>query len=138
MASGDISTRKVKSLSTHSLTGPGIFQKLACVKIGDKNGYINQEGEIVINPQFDYARDFSEGLACVKIGDKYGYINQEGEIVINPQFDYARDFSEGLACVKIGDKYGYINQEGEIVINPQFDYARDFQVSVDGDYQPGR
>ena len=60
--------------------------KLARVVIGDKWGYINQEGEIVINPQFDFASFFSEGLARVVIGGKNGYINQEGEIVINPQF----------------------------------------------------
>ena len=34
--------------------------KLAPVEIGDKWGYINQEGEIVINPQFDFAGDFSK------------------------------------------------------------------------------
>ena len=126
---------------------------LACVKIGDKWGYINPKGEIVIKPQFDNRPgDFSEGLAQMKIGDffrsKYGYINRKGKIVINPQFDYAWPFSKGLARVRsgdkygylnhftsvnrvefllrFGDKYGYINPQGEIVIKLQFDDAGSF------------
>ncbi|PSO79918.1 MAG: hypothetical protein BRC51_06045 [Cyanobacteria bacterium SW_12_48_29] len=42
---------------------------------------------MVINPQFDYAGEFSEGLAPIKISDKWGYIDKTGEMVINPQFD---------------------------------------------------
>ena len=71
----------------------GTFSEgLRCVKIGDKWGYINQVGKIVIEPQFDRAEDFSEGLAAIKISDKWGYINHKGEIVIKPQFDDARSF----------------------------------------------
>ena len=111
---------------------------LAAVKIGDKWGYINAEGEVVIEPKFDSAWSFSEGLAVVGIGDssgKYGYINPEGEIVIKPQFGSARRFSEGLAGVKIGSifsKWGYINAAGEVVIEPQFDEAKDFSEGLAG------
>ena len=74
---------------------------LASVLIGDKEGFINRAGEIVIEPQFDNALPFLGGLAQVKIGGKYGFINQAGEFVINPQFDRAGlAFSEGLAPVK--------------------------------------
>ena len=63
------------------------------MKIGDKWGYVNQVGKIVIEPQFDDAYNFSKGLAAIKISDKWGYINHKGEIVIKPQFDDARSFS---------------------------------------------
>src|ERR1039458_9956106 len=49
-----------------------------------KYGYIDESGKFVVNPQFDYALDFSGGLAPVCMGDcgyrpvaprKWGYID---------------------------------------------------------------
>ena len=96
------------------------------VRIGDKWGFADSTGKMVIDPIFDLTWGFSEGsegLAAVKVRDKWGYINPESEIVINLQFDYAWSFSEGLAAVKIEDKYGYIDKSGKMVIKPQFDLA---------------
>ena len=110
------------------------------MEINGKWGYINPKGEIVIEPQFDRASDFSakkKGLARVRIGDKWGYINRAGKF-----FDQVWDFSEGLAVVNIGGKndedgdfqgggkYGYINRAGDVVINPQFDDAWDFSEGL--------
>ncbi len=106
------------------------------MKIGDRYGYINKQGQYVINLKLldGYGFgwwNFSEGLAPVYSTDSgYGYINREGQWVIKPQFDDAEDFSEGLAHVKIGDRYGYINKEGQVVIKPQFDYARFFSEGL--------
>ncbi|RJP32372.1 MAG: WG repeat-containing protein [Actinobacteria bacterium] len=57
-------------------------------------------GNIVIEPQFDSSRKFSESLACVLGGEKFGYIDQTGEIVIEPQFAEAGDFSEDMAWIR--------------------------------------
>ena len=99
----------------------GDLLRLAIVQIGDKWGYINYEGEVVIKPQFDNAEPFSEGLAAVKIGYKWGYVNQGGGVVIKPQFGEAKSFSKGWASVRIdssfrvgsSSKYGAINREGK-------------------------
>ena len=101
--------------------------RLAAVKIGDKWGYINHKVEIVIKPQFDDTKMFSDGLAAIKISDKWGYINLGGEVVIKPQFSYAGIFSrpagevpaiEGLAFVEIGlFEKGFINREGKFFDN---------------------
>ena len=56
-----------------------------------KWGYINNKGEIKINPQFDNGGEFSEGLAAVVIGGNVGYIDETGKITINPQFRYDND-----------------------------------------------
>ncbi len=103
------------------------------VRIGDKWGFADSTGKMVIDPIFDLTWGFSEGsegLAAVKVRDKWGYINPESEIVIKLQFDEAWSFSEGLARVKIGRKWGYIDQTGEMVIKPQFDYAQSFSKGL--------
>jgi hypothetical protein len=119
-------------------SGSALFQ----IQQGGKHGYIDQMGNVVIEPQFDYAGQFSEGLAYVIEDDKVGYIDGTGRYVIEPQFgtwaesgiggtdtlgpDDFFTFSEGLASVIRGGKHGYIDQSGAFVIEPQFDYAGDF------------
>ncbi len=50
---------------------------VALVKMDDKYGYINSEGQVVIKQQYDDAgTGFSEGLVHVKIGEKWGYISK--------------------------------------------------------------
>ena len=103
------------------------------VRIGDKWGFADSTGKMVIDPIFDLTWGFSEGpegLAAVLIDSKWGYINPVGEVVIKPQFDTISDFLNGLATVKIGDKKGYINKAGEIVIEPQFDEAWSFSEGL--------
>ena len=41
-------------------------------KKGNKEGFIDASGNIVISPIYDDVDDFSENLAKVKIGNKYG------------------------------------------------------------------
>ena len=95
-------------------------------KDNGKWGYINKNGEFIIEPQFDNADNFSEGYACVELDGKWGYINNKGKFVIKPQFDKGYCFSEGLAAVKIGDNWGYIDKTGKYIINPIYTLAQSF------------
>ena len=81
------------------------------------NGYKDVFGNVVIEPQFAFARDFSEGLAFVSreidSAEFRGYIDLEGNLVIPlPTVDailvvpgafgfYAFDFKEGYARVVV-------------------------------------
>ena len=107
---------------------------------GGKYGFINNQGEMVIKPVFDYARPFHDGLALISIGrDKSGFggsdgfIDNTGKIVIEPQYSEARDFVDGVAvigvgCKKFGNggKWGLINKNGDYVILPQYTYIGAF------------
>lgn len=103
--------------------------QLSPVHIAGKWGYINHEGKVVVEPQFDFAYNFREGLARVVIGGRIGYIDQRGMMVIPLVFWGHRDFSEGLAAVYILDEAilldrcnslrsqeGYIDKVGRVVI----------------------
>jgi hypothetical protein len=89
-----------------------------------KAGFINVVGEVVIPPQFEAVKPFSElgelpngqQLAPVQINGRWGYINTTGAIAIEPQFDNVGLFFEGLAVVAQNGKTGYIDATGTVVI----------------------
>ena len=48
---------------------------------------------MVIEPQYDDARSFSNGYAAVQKDGKWGFINSDNEMVIEPEFEDARGFN---------------------------------------------
>ena len=97
--------------------------KLIPVQVGDKFEYIDLEGKIIINPQFEYATLFHDGLALVSSGSEkrlWGYINEEGKFAISPIYKEATVFNEGLAWVVAPNAAPKaINQKGDIVVTLQ-------------------
>lgn len=98
------------------------------VRIGDKYGYVNKNGEYKINPQFCSLGDFgSESMTYAARGDgKYGFIDLSGDFVIEARYEDAGEFCMGLAPVKNDGLWGYIDTDGEFVINPCYDEASHF------------
>jgi WG containing repeat len=89
-------------------------------------GFVDRNGNAVIRPRFQAAKNFSEGFAAVETNNKWGFINSSGELAIPFQFDFASSFSNGLALVLIKDRYGYIDHSGKLVIAAQFPQASRF------------
>jgi hypothetical protein len=124
------------------------------VKVSGKWGYINTNGQLVIDPQFDYAGNFRQGRAVICLGkpcswwdvdsssgsdERWGYIDAAGKMVITPQYGKAAEFSEGLASVCTGDcssnptkafSRGYIDRDGKTVIAMQFGIASNFSQGL--------
>ena len=106
------------------------------------NGYIDNTGQIVIEPQFNWVGKFSEGLAAVAIEEQIGYIDYSGKLVIEPRFNYDQEidgfeyFSEGLAVASFPNREsdsvqkGYIDTQGKIAIAPQFYQAYPFSEGL--------
>lgn len=90
---------------------------------GAKWGFLNGEGKVAINPQFEYCGTFNEGMCPVRTfgNDKWGYIGKDGKITINYQFESAGNFYRKKAIVSAGGKFGVIDASGKYIINPQFD-----------------
>jgi hypothetical protein len=66
---------------------------------GNRHGYANKFGIVVIPCVYEQVSRFSEGLAAVKTADGWGYIDKQGTLVIKPQYVKAGSFSDGFACV---------------------------------------
>jgi hypothetical protein len=137
--------------------GPDYFEEgLARFLEGDKMGFFNRTGQVVIPARFDAAFPFHDGLAAVCVGARkvkqagqptlteggqWGYIDRKGEVVIPPRFDFATPFYEDLAavcegCREValgehttleGGRWGYIDRKGQLAIPIQFDYAWAFE-----------
>ena len=107
---------------------------MAVIRREGRFGFINEAGQVVVEPQYESIRSYSEGLAAVLIDGKWGYIDTYGETVIDPVFDWVYDFSDGLAVFRVGEwdggKRGYIDRQGDVVIEPRFDWAYSFENGV--------
>ena len=83
-------------------------------------GYVNRKGDIVINPQFKDAYNFSEGLALVKNSEgMFGFIDDAGNFQGgDPRFSDATHYSEGKAwTVKPLGSPTCIDQSGAILFS---------------------
>lgn len=70
------------TIKEHYSIGEYAKNGLARVYIGNKYGFINQDGVAVIPFVYDYAHDFrDDGLAVVMQSGKWGSIDTKGEIV---------------------------------------------------------
>ena len=93
-------------------------------------GFIDKNGNVVINAQFEQALPFNGGFARIRQKGDVGFIDKTGKYVINPQFKAVGDFSEGKAAFSNGKQWGYINTEGAYIVNPQYDDAGKFSKGL--------
>jgi hypothetical protein len=101
---------------------------------GDKWGYMNRRGDIVIAPAFVAAEDFHDGRAIIAIDSNgsqlYGYIDSKGAWVVNPKYHRANRFAENRAAVSLNDQWGYIDSTGKEIIALQFADAGSFNEGI--------
>lgn len=106
-------SKKKQSETNHASTA-NTASSLELFQQGNKFGYKDANGTVVINPQFADAGDFSQGLARVKPDTKggWGYIDESGTLVIPQHYEAASDFVDGLALVLSKGQFTYIGLDG--------------------------
>ncbi len=111
--------------------------KLIPVKIDKQFEYIDQQGKIIINPQFSQATVFRDGLALVQTSadtPKWGFIGEDGRYVIPAIYKSATVFGDNLAWV-VSDNSApsAINTKGEIQFTVQSaEYVKSFNEGLAG------
>ncbi|MHA1149895.1 MAG: WG repeat-containing protein [Promethearchaeota archaeon] len=105
-----------------------------------KFGFIDCQGNIIIDLIYDYARNFNDGVAWVNIGGtqqcygcdggKWGFIDKKGNIIREIDLELVNlvNFTEGLSWVMQGESkykgvWGIIDITGKWVVEPEFDFS---------------
>jgi hypothetical protein len=72
-------------------------------KFSNENRYIgfkNKRNEIVIQPKFYMAQEFTEGFSSVAINEReFFFINEQGEKTISKTYYFCQNFNNGIAKV---------------------------------------
>ena len=77
---------------------------------GDKYGFVDKQGNVVVDYKYDKAYEFNEyGFAAVKKDDKWGSIDEQGQEIVIPNYT----FEEGVEPIFIGQYYKVIYGFGE-------------------------
>ena len=101
----------------------------AVVEPNGKMGFINHEGEYVIQPELDYISShdyvFKHGVCCIQSKDeKFGLLSREGKWVLTQEYDYI-DYEGGpdVFIPRKDDKYGAVqNGSFDWVYPLEYDY----------------
>ena len=100
---------------------PGIYDFISDFHLGvarvrksNKEGYINNKGEIVVDINFDFISDNeSNPIARVSSGKEYGYIDKRNGIQITPVMFGANSRD---VCEEFSDKMGIIRTDTDIYV----------------------
>lgn len=97
-----------------------LAQDLYPIKSNKKWGYINKEGKIVIEPQYDFAETFECGFGKVILKNKIGIINAEGKLVITPKEDEIDVVCPNYIIIKEDSAFGLDNTDGKNLIPAEY------------------
>jgi hypothetical protein len=134
------------------MTGCASKNHTAVVTVNDKDGLLNENGEVQIKPIYKKMYKFTEieknqyehpnyvNLHWLHLGDdeyavvknidnKYGIIGKDGKLKLKVIFDSIGNFFNGYAKVEIDKKYGLIDENFNIVVKPIYD---DIRNTIDG------
>lgn len=106
---------------------PAAIDDMYPINLNNNWGLMNQDGEIIVFPQFDWTDYGYEGFARAVLAGKTGYITGNGSWVIEPTFDYADRFVDGTAVVGVGGKFGVIDLRGRLFVELIYDAVLRFQ-----------
>ncbi len=105
------------------------------VNENNKYGIVDEFGQIVVSPQWDFLQPFDNGVSTntniadlekavsnayviCKKGKLYGVIDNFGKIILEPVYQNIKQYKKGLFEVQIGKYWGLVDKNGQIVVAP--------------------
>lgn len=105
-------------------------------QLDKKWGFVDGNGEVVVEPIYDEVKYFDTEICKVKLNGKWGLTGATGRIMIEPKYEEVYKFNKqsGLLGVKLDGKWGLIDRAGVLVIQPAFEAVK---VTSFGTFSPG-
>ena len=101
---------QAEQIGDFSCDGAKAFvDEYAAFRKGEQWGFVDTQGNVVIQPQYEDAKSFSNGMGAVKTEDGWVFINSQDEIVIQEAFEdvsYLND--KGICFVKADGYWSYL------------------------------
>jgi len=115
----------------HAWVSNEIESGLICFLINGQYGFVDIDGNVIIDGIYDNVGNFAAGVTYIKKNGRYGLIDIEGNVVVKPTYDWIGDkVKDGLIKYKQNNKYGVLDTKGCIVIKAQFDNLQYFEKGV--------
>lgn len=119
-------------------------QNLIPFRKGEKWGYSDKTGKIVVEPSFDLTYPLCDGMGLVKMENAYGYIDSLGRFITDIKYEMGYTFQSGFAVVAgnhnvektnangikyhtVELRYGFIDKKGREVIPLKYGDVFSFQ-----------
>ncbi len=90
------------------------------VKIENKWGLIDAQGQLVVPPSYDIIGDFDGQYAIIQQNDQVGLINKEGQIILPTDYDDINILSDQLFSVFNAKKWTVINLDGNTILDEEY------------------
>lgn len=89
----------------------------------NKQGIINEIGDVIIEPQYDYIDNYYNNFISYKQGNMYGIENKKKDIKINPEYEDVILINDNIYGAKINNLYRiyYYNNNNYVNAN-EYDY----------------
>lgn len=101
------------------------FDDYAMIRKGGLMGFVNTKGEVVVEPKYEKAQDWSGPFGRVLLKDQWCYVDGSGKEYPITNGTKLFAFYDGLACVRINREFGYIDETGEVVIPATYTNVED-------------
>ena len=96
------------------------WKELYRINVSGKYGFINEKGDIIIEPMYDKAYFlFGDSVCYAEMGDRKGLIDPTGKFVVELSEDisWVWKFSNGsTSCRGVDNKYGIIRKDGIMLL----------------------
>lgn len=119
-----------RKLFTKDKEDIGNFGEYIAVKKGDKWGYVNKNGSLIIGYNYTAAASFEGRLAKAGGAPLVGVINKTGTYQVEPYFERIEFYNDTLLLCKSRGEYGVLTTEGDTLLNFRYVSIEPFSKDV--------